>query len=55
VTVVFRESFLRDVRKLRNQSIRDAIGECVRQVENASRLADVPNFRFLAGHPGYGR
>lgn len=45
--VLFRESFLRDLRRIEDQDIQRRIREAVESVEQATSLRDVPNLRRL--------
>jgi mRNA interferase RelE/StbE len=51
----FKNSFLKELQKLKEQSLKDAIYEAILNVENASNLSDVPNLKKLKGYSCYFR
>jgi hypothetical protein len=53
VTAVFRTSFLRDVKKLRDPSVREQVRAVIEAVEAAGTLADLPNLRKKSGASGF--
>jgi mRNA interferase RelE/StbE len=55
VRVVFRRSFVRDLRDIGDPRTRDKIRFAIEAVERAARLHDVPNLKRLSGPGGYFR
>lgn len=53
MTVAFRKSFLRDLKKLKDQKIRDQIRAVIQAVEAATSLADLPDVKKMSGSSGY--
>ncbi len=53
--VAFRESFLRDVRAIKEKSVQRRIGEVIEHVEKISGPTDIPNLKKLKGHGTYYR
>ena len=51
----FRRSFERDLRRLRDETLRRRIREAIEQVEAAETLQDVPNLRQITGFKGFYR
>jgi len=52
---VFLASFLRDIGKLPDQKLREQVARAIEAAEAAATLQDVPQFKLLVGHSGYGR
>ena len=48
--VVFRRSFVRDLRAISDQKLRDHVERAVVQVEQAATLRDLPNVIAMQGH-----
>lgn len=55
MTVSFRKSFLRDLKKLKDAKVRDLVREAIEAVEAAGSLEDVPDVRKMSGSRGYYR
>lgn len=55
VETYFRRSFARDLKKIRDDSLRRRIKEAVEQVEAASSLHEIPNLTKLSGSSGFYR
>lgn len=53
--VAFRESFLRDVREVKEKSVERRIREVIEHVEQVSKPADIPNLKKLKGQSTYYR
>jgi mRNA interferase RelE/StbE len=53
--VVFRESFLRDLRAIRDQSVLRRIRECIDSVEQVNKPSDISNLKKLKGQGQYYR
>jgi hypothetical protein len=49
----FRESFLRDVRKLKDRRLSEMIEGVIGEVEAAVKPSDVPGLKKLKGHSIY--
>jgi len=47
VKVLFRESFVRDLRRIEDQDVQRCIRQAVESVEQATSLTDVPQLRRL--------
>ncbi|MEM8557894.1 MAG: type II toxin-antitoxin system RelE/ParE family toxin [Bacteroidota bacterium] len=55
MTVAFRKSFLRDLKKLRDARVRSQVRAVIEAVESADTLTDVPSARKMSGADGYYR
>lgn len=53
--VKFRNSFLKDIRGLSNQALKDRIKSAIAQVEDAQSLQDIGNIKKLKGSQNYYR
>jgi mRNA interferase RelE/StbE len=53
--VTFRESFLRDVRAVKEKSVQRRIREVIEHVEQVNRPTDIPNLKKLTGQATYYR
>lgn len=53
--VAFRSSFVRDLKKLKSQSIRDRVRQAIEQVESADGLAEIDNLKKLSGADSFYR
>ena len=53
--VRFRSSFVRDLKKIRDPAILAAIKHAIEQIEQATSLSDIDQFRKLSGAAGYYR
>jgi mRNA interferase RelE/StbE len=53
--VAFRTSFTRDLRKLKNQQMRNRVKILVEQVEQAPTLDIIPSLKKLSSEGGYFR
>ncbi|MFN3847884.1 MAG: type II toxin-antitoxin system RelE family toxin [Spirosomataceae bacterium] len=51
----FKNSFLKELQKLKDQSLKDAIFQVIIDVENATNLNDIPNIKKLKGYSNYFR
>ena len=52
---IFRSSFLRDVRTLRDKQLSARVKQTIQQVELADSLASFPNVKQLRGEKGHYR
>lgn len=53
--VVYRKSFLRDLRKTRDREALRRVADCLRELERAASLGELSHVRPLAGAPGFYR
>ncbi|MDZ4663277.1 MAG: type II toxin-antitoxin system RelE/ParE family toxin [Bacteroidota bacterium] len=53
--VEFKKSFVKDLKKLKNKSLKSSIADCIVQVESASNLTHIKNLKKLAGYDIYYR
>lgn len=53
--VAFRESFLRDLRAIKDQSVLRRIRECIENVEQVNKPSDISNLKKLRGQGQYYR
>ena len=53
--VAFRQSFERDLRKIRDRSALQRVRQVIEQVEHANSLQEVQNVRKLGGTAGFFR
>lgn len=55
MNVLFRSSFQRDLKRLKNDLILETVRETILQVENAAALQDIHNLTKISGYDGYYR
>ena len=55
MTVTFRKSFLRDLKKLKDATVRGRVREVIEAVEEADSLSDLPEVKKMSGSSGYYR
>ena len=55
MNVVFKASFARDLRRVRDKHLRDSIREVIEHIEQADTLQEVTDVRRLKGGTGYYR
>ncbi len=53
--VTFRKRFERDLRKIRDQSLRQRVQETIERIEAAETSQAIPNLEPLSDASGYGR
>ena len=53
--VAFKRSFIRDMEKIRNQSLKDKVRQVIELVKQADSLQDIPHIRKLRGSERYYR
>ena len=53
--VSFKKSFLKDIKKLKNNQLNDSIAACILQVESAASIQNIKNLKKLAGYDFYFR
>lgn len=51
----FRKSFERDLKRVREHTLRQRIRKAIEQIEAAETSQDLPNFEPLSGARGFGR
>jgi len=52
---VFKESFLRDLRDVKNRDLLARIKQVIQEIESAQTLQDLPNLKKLKGERNYYR
>ncbi len=55
MTVGFRQQFEKDLRQLKDLALKKRILKAIRQAEDTTTLADIPNLRKLSGYETYYR
>ena len=55
MTVSFRKSFVRDLKKLKDAKVRSRVRELIEAVEEADSLADLLDVKKMSGSSGYYR
>jgi mRNA interferase RelE/StbE len=53
--VEFQKSFLSELRKLKDKSLKGAVANCILQVETAQNLSQIRNLKKLVGYDVYYR
>lgn len=53
--VEFKKSFLKELKKLKNKSLKDAIADCIIHVEAAENITQIKNIKKLTGYDVYYR
>jgi mRNA interferase RelE/StbE len=53
--LVFKKSFLKDIKKLRLKFLKESVAECILQVESAEKLSEIKNLKKLTGYDVYYR
>lgn len=53
--VEFKKSFLKELKKLKNKSLKNLIAESIIQVESAENIAHIKNLKKLTGYDIYYR
>ena len=48
--VEFKKSFLKELKKLRNKSLKHSIAECITEVESANNISHIKNLKKLTGY-----
>lgn len=51
----FKRSFLKSVKKLKDQKLKDAIAESIEQIEASETLSDIKNLKKLQGFSNFYR
>ena len=53
--VNFKKSFLKELKKLKDADLKNAISQCILEVEKAKNLDQIKNFKKLTGYKVYYR
>ena len=53
MTVSFRKSFVRDLKKVKDTKVRSRVRELIEAVEEADALADLPDVKKMSGSGGH--
>ncbi len=53
--VEFKKSFLKELKKLKNKSLKNSIADCIVQVESAENISHIKNLKKLTGYDVYYR
>ena len=53
--VEFKKSFIKELKKLKNKSLKNSIAESIIQVESTENIANIKNLKKLAGYDVYYR
>jgi len=53
--IEFKKSFLKELKKLKNKSLKANVAECILQVESAKNLSQIKNLKKLTGYDVYYR
>lgn len=53
--VVFKKSFLKEIKKIKNKKLSDAIFDSITNVENADSISEIKNLKHLTGFREYYR
>lgn len=53
--VEFKKSFLKELQRLRNKSLKNSIAACIVQVEAADSISQIKNIKKLSGYDDYYR
>jgi len=49
--VLYEKSFLRDIKKVKNQKLLDILGNTIEDIKSADEIFSLSNIRKLKGHP----
>ena len=55
MNVVFKKSFLKDLKKVKDDKLKNAIYECISNIESAEKVEDIKNLKKLTGYQNYYR
>ena len=55
MTTTFRKSFARDLKKIKNQDVRDRVRQVIANVEAATELQAIDDLKKLSGAEGFFR
>ncbi len=50
MNIEFKKSFLKEIKKLKNKSLKRSIIDCITQVESAQNLSQIKNIKKLTGY-----
>ena len=51
----FKKSFLKEIKKLRDKNLKNSVANCIIEVETATNLQQIKNFKKLIGYDIYYR
>jgi mRNA interferase RelE/StbE len=51
----FKKSFLKEIKLIRNKRLKEAIADCICEVEKAQMIAEIKNLKKLIGYSVYYR
>ncbi len=49
--VLYEKSFLRDLKKVKDQNIRNTINDVIENIKSSKNLQSIPQLKKLKGHP----
>lgn len=55
MNTVFKNSFLKELKKLKNKSLKESVYNCILQVESAKNISEIRNLKKLSGYDIYYR
>ena len=55
MTTLFKKSFLKSIETLNNKKLREAVLNCIKEVEQATAIHNISNIKKLKGHRDYYR
>lgn len=55
MNTVFKNSFLKELKKLKNKSVKESVYNCIVQVESAKYISEIRNLKKLSGYDIYYR
>ena len=51
----FKKSFLKEINKVKNKSLKNAIADCIARAESAENISQIKNLKKLTGYDIYYR
>ncbi len=55
MNTVFKNSFLKELKKLKNKSVKESVYNCIVQIESAKNISEIRNLKKLSGYDIYYR
>ena len=55
MNTAFKNSFLKELKKLKNKSLKETVYNCILQVESAKNISEIRNLKKLSGYEMYYR
>ncbi len=55
MTTLFKKSFLKSIETINNKKLREAVLNCIKEVEQATAILTISNIKKLKGHRDYYR